>query len=130
MIFSLDALEPGQREMLEPRDHETPETAYERRWAETVLARVNARMRREYEAAGQGSRFEALKVYLLQGQEPKSYADTAAAMGLSESAVKSAIFKLRQRYRAVLMAEIAETVETPEEVEDELRCLLLALRGG
>lgn len=129
-VFSLDAMEPGLREACEPRDHETPDVAYERRWAETVLARVNARTRREYEAAGQGARFEALKVYLLAGCEPASYAETAARLGLSESAVKSAIYKLRQRYGAVLRAEIAETVETEAEIEDEIRCLLQALRGG
>ena len=129
-VFSLDAMEPGLREACEPRDHETPDTAYERRWAETVLARVNARTRREFESAGQGARFEALKVYLLQGSEPVSYADTAARLGLSESAVKSAIYKLRQRYGAILRSEIAQTVETDAEVEDEIRCLLAALRGA
>ena len=57
-------------------------------------------------------------------------ADSAARLGISESAVKSAIYKLRQRYGAVLRAEIAQTVERPEEVDDEIRCLLQALRGN
>ena len=129
-VFSLDAMEPGLREACEPRDNETPDVAYERRWAETVLARVNARARREFEAAGQGERFDALKVYLLADYEPVSYAATAARLNLSEGAVKSAIYKLRQRYGAILRAEIAETVETAEEVEDEIRSLLKALRPG
>lgn len=73
---------------------------------------MNARTRREYEAARQGARFETLKVYLLAGYEPASYAETAARLGLSESAVKSAIYKLRQRCDALLRAESAETVET------------------
>ena len=122
--------QPGLREVCEPRDNETPDVAYERRWAETVLARVNARTRREFEAAGQGERFDALKVYLLADYEPVSYAETAARLNLSEGAVKSAIYKLRQRYGAILRAEIAETVETAEEVEDEIRSLLKALRPG
>ena len=129
-VFSLDAMEPGLREACEPRDHDAPDVAYDRRWAETVLARVNARIRREYEAAGQGERFEVLKVYLLAGKEPTSYAETAARLGVSESAVKSAIYRLRQRYGVQLRAEIASTVEDEAEVEDEIRCLLEALRGG
>ncbi len=131
-VFSLDAMEPALRAACEPRDDETPELAYDRRWAEILLARVNARTRREFEAAGQTERFEALKRYLLQGYDPVSYADTAQRLGLSESAVKSAIYKLRQRYGVILRDEIAQTVTTPEEVEDEIRCLLSALKpsGG
>ena len=94
-VFSLDAMEPSLRAACEPRDDETPELAYDRRWAEILLARVNARMRREFEAAGQTDRFEALKRYLMQGYDPVSYADTAKQLDLSESAVKSAIYKLR-----------------------------------
>ncbi len=129
-VFSLDAMEPSQRAACEPRDHETPDVAYDRRWAETLLARVMARTRREFETAGQLERFEALKGYLLQGQGTDSYADTANRLRLSESAVKSAIYKLRQRYGIILRDEIAQTVTTPEEVEDEIRCLLSALRSG
>lgn len=129
-IFSLDAMEPSLREACEPREAETPESAYERRWAETVLARANARIRHEYEAAGLAERFEVLKAYLIQGTGGVAYADSAARLGISESAVKSAIYKLRQRYGAVLRAEIAQTVERPEEVDDEIRCLLQALRGN
>ena len=129
-VFSLDAMEPGVREACEPRDHDAPDVAYDRRWAETVLARVNARMRREYESAGQGERFEVLKVYLLAGRDPASYAATAERLGVSESAVKSAIYRLRQRYGALLRDEIAATVQDEAEVEDEIRCLLEALRGG
>lgn len=128
--FSLEAMELHQREACEPRDSETPETAYERRWAETVLARANARLRREYESAGQSARFETLKIYLLQGDGSIPYETTAQQLGLSESAVKSAIYKLRQRYGAVVRAEIAETVAAEHEVEDEMRHLLTVLRGS
>jgi len=128
-LFSLEAMEPQQREACEPRASGTPETAYERRWAETVLARANARLRREYESAGQSERFEAMKIYLLQGDGFIPYEATAQQLGLSESAVKSAIYKLRQRYGAVVRAEIAGTVAAEEDVEDEMRHLLAVLRG-
>jgi RNA polymerase sigma-70 factor (ECF subfamily) len=126
-IFSLDAAAEEQREALEPSDHASPTRLFERRWAETVLARVNARLRHEYEAAGQAARFDALKVYLLNDHDPVSYAATAARLGLTESAVKSAIYKLRQRYGDMFRAEIAQTVDDPAEVEAEIRHLLAAL---
>lgn len=128
-VFSLDSVEGIERDAMEPRSDETPDRLFERRWAETLLARVNARLRREYEAVGQTGRFEALKSYLLGGGDAVPYIDTARTLGLTESAVKSAIHKLRQRYGEMVRHEITQTVATPEEVEDEIRCLLAALRS-
>ncbi len=124
-IFSLD--EALAEERVEPAHDATPDKAFQRRWVETVLGRVNLRLRQEYEAAGQGTRFEALKVYLLNDYDPVSYAETAERLGLTESAVKSAIFKLRQRYGEMFRVEIAHTVRDATEVEEEIRHLLAAL---
>lgn len=124
----LDAMEPGVREACEPRDEETPETAYDRRWAETLVARTAARMRKEYELAGQSARYDALKFYLPGGGVLPAYAETAARLGLTEAAVKSAVFKIRRRFGMLLRHEVAQTVCIPEEVEDEMRALLSALR--
>jgi RNA polymerase sigma factor (sigma-70 family) len=129
-IFSLDAVEGVERDAMEPRSDETPDKLFERRWAETLLARVNARLRREYEAAAQGARFDALKVYLLGGGDAVPYVETAKSLGLSESAVKSAIHKLRVRYGEMVRHEIAQTVTSEAEVDDEIRCLLAALRSN
>ena len=126
--FSLDAMESFQREAIEPRDEDSPDRIFERHWGETVLARANQRLRRQYEAADQGARFDVLKVYLLNGGEPNSYADAAAELVLTASAAKSAIYKLRQRYGEMVRHEVAQTVGDPAQVEDELRCLLAALR--
>lgn len=128
-VVDLDGLDPSVHGACEPRSKENPELAFDRRWALTLLSKVRERMRREYEAAGQAERHEALKGYLLDGAEPLSYADTAASLGLSESAAKSAVYKIRQRFGELLRAEISRTVETEEEVDDELRHLIQALRG-
>ena len=128
-IFSLDEAMDEERFHQEPSHGESPDRLFDRRWAEDLLARVNARVRSDYEAAGWGERFEALKVYLLGGSEPQSYAGTAAALGISESAVKSAIYKLRQRFGQVLRAEISQTVASPEDEADEVRHLLESLAG-
>ena len=109
-------------------DDDSPDRLFERRWAETVLARANQRLRREYEGADQGARFEVLKVYLLNGGEPDSYADAASKLGLTASAAKSAIYKLRQRYGEMVRHEVAQTIGDPAQVEDELRCLFAALQ--
>ena len=126
MILSLDAEE---RFAAEPADHATPETIYARRWAGAVLARVHERLRAECEAEGQSGRFDVLKAYLLHDGEAPSYADAAAALVLSDSALKSAIFRLRRRYGEVFRDEIAQTVDDPREVETEIRELLAALSG-
>ena len=125
--FSLDAMDAFERDAIEPRDGDSPDVVFDRRWAETLLARANQRLRREYEAANQHARFEVLKVHLIGGSEADSYADAAAKLGLTPGAVKSAIYKLRQRYGEMVRHEVAQTVSDPAQVEDELRCLLAAL---
>jgi RNA polymerase sigma-70 factor (ECF subfamily) len=126
-FFSLE--EARQEEQWEPAEVITPEQAYDRRWAEALIARASARVRSAYDAEGQGRRFQALKVYLLDGHEPASYAEMAAQLGLTVPAVKSAIYKLRQRFGQAIRAEIAETVARPEDVEEELAHLLQAMGG-
>ena len=126
--LAFDAMDPAIREACEPRDDETPDLAYDRRWAMTVLARVRERMRGEFAAAGQEDRYRALEPYLQDGSA-LSYGETSVMLGLSESAVKSAVYKIRQRFGTLLRAEIARTVADPSEVDDEIRHLLAALRG-
>jgi RNA polymerase sigma-70 factor (ECF subfamily) len=53
----------------------------------------------------------------------------AKKLGVSEGAVKSAVHRLRQRYRQLLRDEIAHTVAGPAEVEEELRHLITVLGG-
>jgi RNA polymerase sigma factor (sigma-70 family) len=128
-FFSMDDIDPDTGLATELADELTPEMAYERRWAEAVLVQVLVRLRAEFAAGGQAARFEALKVFLPAGQEPASYAEVAAQLGLSEAALKSAIYRLRQRYGELIRAEIANTVASPAEVEDELRHLFAVLCG-
>ena len=126
--LSFDDMEPGLREACEPRDDEAPDTAYDRRWAETLIVRVSSRMRQEYKLAAQLPRYEALRPYLPHGGAAPSYAETAAALGMNEAAVKSAIFKIRRRFGLLLRHEVAQTVSDSAEVEDEMRALLNSLR--
>jgi RNA polymerase sigma factor (sigma-70 family) len=127
-FVDLDALDPSVRDACEPRDGEDPLLAFDQRWALTLIAKVRDRLRREYEAAGQFDRHEALKVHLMD-EGSRSVMETADLLGLTEAATKSAIHRIRRRFAELLRAEIGRTVADPAEVEDEIRHLLAALRG-
>ena len=123
--LSLDAREAEDRYQLEPQDRRTPEMLFERRWGLTVLERTMGRLRAEF--ADQPDRFERLKPSLT-GAEPAHYSEVAAGLGMSETAVKAAVHRLRQRYGRLLRDEIAETVADPAEVDDEVRHLLAVVQ--
>ncbi len=119
----LDLGEAEERYQLEAQVDASPETLYERRWAVDLLDRVLDRQRQEAVVADRDTRFNELKGCLL-GEDPmETYAQLGTRLGLSETAVKVAVYRLRQRYRELLRDEIAHTVTRPEEVEEELRYL-------
>jgi RNA polymerase sigma factor (sigma-70 family) len=111
----------------EPSHTETPERIFERRWAQATLERVLARLRAEFAAGREPAHFERLKGLLLGADADLPYAAVARELGITEGALKVAVHRLRKRYRAVLRAEIAETVSDPAEIEGEIRYLANAL---
>lgn len=128
-FISLDSVAAEDRYQLEPLDTLTPEAIYDRRWALTVLDQALARMETEQRAAGRAERFEAVRGCLLGEPEGATLAELATRLGLTEAALKSIVRRLRERYRALLRDEIAQTVDGSEKVDEELRSLLAALRG-
>ena len=128
-LFSLDEVAAEGRYGEEPCDNTTPETLFERRWAQTVLDQVFNRLAAEYQGPEQSARFAELKQFLIDTREANSYADSAARLSMSENAVKSAIHRLRQRYRELFREEIAATVATSAEVDEEIRYLFSVLRA-
>jgi RNA polymerase sigma-70 factor (ECF subfamily) len=127
---SLDFQAGERRYQLEPVDHATPELAFERRWALTVLEQTLARLRQELTRAGKENLFERLKGVLAGEGLDESYAQIADELDTSEQAVKVAVYRLRRRYQELLRAEIAQTVASPEEIDEELRDLFAAVRAG
>ncbi len=115
------------RYQLEPEDPRSPEQLFEYRWAVTLLERVFERLRIEYDKAGKTALFGELKECLVQARAAVPYGEVSARLGLSEGALRVAVHRLRQRYRELLRAEIADTVAKPEEVEEELRYLFRVL---
>jgi len=126
--ISLEALQ-AERAELEPASQEdTPEKAFDRRWARTLLDASMERLRDEMGRASGLKRFESLLPHLT-GDSETAYRDVAAAIGISEPAVKVAVHRLRRRFRAVLREEVAQTVGDASDVDEELSHLLAVLSG-
>jgi RNA polymerase sigma-70 factor (ECF subfamily) len=113
----------------EPAESVTPEQHFEQRWALTLLETVTRRLGAEYEQTGKAELFAALSPCLVGDRTAQPYEELAKKLALSEGAVKSAVHRLRQRYRQILREEIASTVAGPGEVEEELRHLVAVLGG-
>lgn len=126
---SIDCATGEQRYRLEPADEWTAEKLYERGWALTLLDSVVTRLGREFDDRNKSVLFAACKPCLLGAEAAPDYAAIAAELGMSETAVRVAVHRMRQRYRELLREEIRHTVETPADVDDELRMLRSALRG-
>ena len=122
-VFSLDEVAAEQRYLLEPSDYTTPETIFDRRWAQAVMSVVLDRLAAET----QEKRFEVLKGFLLEDKGAVSYEAASNQLGMSVAAVTSAIHRMRGRFRALLFETVANTVAKAEEVEPELRHLLASL---
>lgn len=126
----LDALSEEERWSLEPAENAPPEAVYDRRWAQTVLTQAAARLREQYGGSEEKARlFEALKEFQPGAETSPSYGELAARLGMTESAVATAVHRFRKRYSEALREVIAQTVGRPEEVEEEIRYLIQVLRG-
>jgi RNA polymerase sigma factor (sigma-70 family) len=115
------------RFQMEPPSRETPDRMFDRRWALTLLDRVLSRVHADAVEGGRETQFDRLKTYLTGDQPQRSYAEVATELGMSEGAVKVAVHRLRRRFRDSLRDEIAQTVSSPAEIEDELRHLWTAV---
>jgi DNA-directed RNA polymerase specialized sigma24 family protein len=126
-IISLDAVAAEERYGLEPATGVTPEVLFERHWALTVMERTAARLRQEYIDADRAELFQELRHFQAGEEAPCSGAAVAQRLGLSEAAAKAAIFRMRRQHRNLLRKEIAQTVGTLADVDDEIRHLITVL---
>lgn len=112
---------------VEPEDHESPDAAFDKAWAVTVLEEGMRLLLREYEVAGRQAIFEELRLFLLGEKVSLTYAEVAERLGTSEGAVKMMVQRMRRRYRECLQVVVGRTVRDGEQVEEELRHLVQAL---
>ena len=129
-ILSLDEEMAESRFAGEPAIEQPPDALYDRGWAAVLLDRALSALRAEFEQSGKQDLFERLKVFVWGEKSALSYAAMAGELGMTEGAVKVAVHRLRQRYGELLRAEVAQTVATPVEVDEELRYLVSVIRDG
>jgi RNA polymerase sigma-70 factor (ECF subfamily) len=103
--------------------HEQPDVLLEKQWAMTLIGQVMGRLQAEYVESGRGELFGFLRASLTRDDSAMGYAEIAERLGTSTAAVKMAAMRLRERYQVILREEIARTVATPDEIDDEIRHL-------
>jgi len=123
-LISLDACEAEEREALGPVDGLSADQIYDRRWARAVMDEAVRRLRDEYAKRGKLDLFEQLKDLQPGEHGEQSYAEIGAAFGVTEQAIKNAKHAFNRRYAKLMRDEIAQTVETPGEVEAEVQYLM------
>lgn len=126
-FIALDAATAEERYAMEPPDLATPELLYDRRWALTLLARTQESLRREMHESGQGERFTALEPTLVGERTALPYEALAARFGVTETAVKSMVLRLRKRFRTLLREEVAQTIGEARDVDAEIAHLFAIL---
>jgi RNA polymerase sigma factor (sigma-70 family) len=128
-LIPLEELRADERFAMEPADPVTADLIYERRWASTVLERVLNLLKDEYQRTGNAALFDSIKQLLPGEPDAPPQKDVAAQLGMTENAVRQAFYRFRQRYQSLLREEIAHTVATPGDIEDELRHLIAVIRA-
>jgi RNA polymerase sigma factor (sigma-70 family) len=126
-FLSLDEQNSENRYLVEPADTATPEKAFERRWALSLLDQVLSLLEAEMVAEGKGDFFGEAKVFLTGEKSEVSQGEIAHRLGMTENSFRVNVHRLRSRYGKLLKAEVANTVANPREVEDEIRHLFAAL---
>jgi DNA-directed RNA polymerase specialized sigma24 family protein len=126
-VISLNALESEQGYLAETPMNDSPDKSFDARWAATVLDKAFGDLQSEMQKGGKTKFFEQTKIYLTNEPGAGDYAASAARLQMTSQALAVAIHRLRQRYRELVRAEVAQTVTTALEVEEEMRHLYRAL---
>jgi RNA polymerase sigma factor (sigma-70 family) len=126
-LIPLDELQAEEQSALGVMQALTAEQIFERRWAQDVMDRAVAQLRHEYTDDGKAELYAQLKDLQPGERTSSGYVEIGRQLGLTESAVKSAVHRLRQRHRALLRAEIARTVSSEAEIDEEIRYLISVL---
>jgi RNA polymerase sigma-70 factor (ECF subfamily) len=118
-----DGREAEERYCLDAGEQNTPDKLFDRAWALSVMEAASGRLEEEYRLEGKDRLFERLKLFLAGNETETTYALTGAELGLSEGAVKVAVHRMRRRYRDLLREQVAQTVSSAANLEDELQSL-------
>ena len=126
-IISWDEMDAEERYQKEPADLASPERLFEQRWAFTLIELVLERLRREYDSSGKMELFICLEPHLTDEPPAGFYANAAVQLNMTEGALKTALHRFRRHFGTLLRQQIAQTVGSPEMIEDEIRSLFAAI---
>ncbi len=130
-IIAIDLEQAEGRFAREPvATEDSPDRAFEKAWAHSLLGSVYSALERHYRDSGQERQFIALRPFLAWGESDQPLAEIATQLGMNEGSVRTAIHRMRQRYRNLLESEIRDTVASQEEAAEELDYLKKILAGG
>jgi len=101
----------------------SPDKAFDRRWALTIMARALERLALEHKSPPQARLFTALQPVLADSGRMQNQATLAAELGVTPGALATAATRLRQRYRALIEDEVKSTLENPADLAEEMRVL-------
>lgn len=127
-LFSIDSAAAEQKYALEPAISETPDVVFDKSWALALLEQAQAKLRSEFTRGGKSDWYEQLHPYLGgERADLPAYRELADELGVSESAVKVNVHRMRQQFRKLLRQEIANTVASEQDVDDELQRMFTVL---
>ena len=127
IILPLDELADDQLAQFAAAENVSPAKSFDKHWALTVLAQSLAALKAEMLHAGKAPQFDLLKTFLTVDGDAASYADIAQKIGVAAVSLPVVVHRLRQRYRELVRAELAQTVSTPADLDAELRHLFAVL---
>ena len=123
--LSLDVSEDDEAlAAVQMADTVTPEVQFDRQWVMTLLEKVLSDLEQEHIASERAEFFQATKEFLTCSAEQTPYCQLADQLQLTEGAVRVAVYRMRRRYRDLLQAEIANTVDSSSSVEEEIHYLM------
>jgi RNA polymerase sigma factor (sigma-70 family) len=128
--ISLDIEDAENRLDHNPARHDSPDVAFDKEWATALLNEVLNRLEQEYRSAGKKDLFDGLSGALAGSRNSVSYAELAKRLSLTDGNARVAVHRLRKRYRELLLTEIANTVRSPEDINDELHHLFKTMLEG
>ena len=127
--LSLEFEDAERRYSIDPPSHLAVEKQFDQQWARSLLDRVIDQLREEFHKADKQNEFSELKQFLMVG-EPEPAIDVAKRLEMTESAVRVSVHRMRRRYREMLRAEIATTLDDTDEIDAEISALFRAFALG
>jgi RNA polymerase sigma-70 factor (ECF subfamily) len=127
IIVSLDELLPEELVLPETATEKTAASGFDRQWASSVVEQALGALKAELDAVGKGHQFAVLKGFLAAEAAPGDYSIAAHELGVADSSVPVLVHRMRQRYRQLVRAQVAQTVTNPAELDEEMRYLFEVL---